>query len=107
MSASAAEATWLLAEAGLTMNQLGRCLGVVGRTVHSWAHGTTPSPRDAERLSELHQLVRGLPAETPEGRRALMLASSNGASLLHRFTAGTPRAQRIQFSIPLIERFGL
>lgn len=107
MSTPSESAAGLLAESGLTANQLGRLTGVAGRTFQYWASGSTPSSGDAKRLAELHDLVAGLPAATPPQRRALLLDSANGQSLFHRFYAATPRAQQIQFPVPLLERLGI
>ncbi|MCC3299271.1 hypothetical protein [Arthrobacter caoxuetaonis] len=106
MKAYASTAAWLLAESGLTANQIGRCLDVPGRALHSWSHGTTPPPRCIERLEELKELILSLPADNPEDRRALLLDSAKGPSLFRRFMDTTPRSQRIQFTVPLIERLG-
>ena len=99
-------ATWLLDESGLTVSQVGRAVGVSARTVHHWTAGAEPSGSAAERLLALRQLVEGLDAQTPAGRRAALLDSSAGASLFSLFLAGTPRAQQVHFPVPVAERLG-
>ncbi|MCC3292588.1 hypothetical protein [Arthrobacter sp. zg-Y1110] len=96
----------LLKSSGLSTAQIGRLTGTSARSVHSWASGTVLSPARAKRLMELHELVFSLDASSPAARLALMLDSSRGQSLFHRFHAATPRPQQIQFPIPVMERLG-
>lgn len=100
-------AAWLGTESGLTSKQIGRALGTGLRAVTSWAAGTQVPPSLAPRLLELHALVSGLEATTPEGRRQLLLSSNQGRSLFQTFVDGTPRGQQIQFTIPVLERLGI
>lgn len=104
---TAKAARQLISDSGLTANQIGRLLGGLGRAVHHWAAGSTPSPRIAARLLELHRLVFSLEADTPEGRRALMLDSSRNPSLFLQFQNETGRPQQIQFPVPVLERLGV
>lgn len=96
----------LLTESGLTAAQLGRLTGVTGRAIHHWASGSAPNARQLGRLRSLHWLVFSLNAQTPEGRRALMLDSSAGPSRFQVFREASGHNQRIQYSIPVIERTG-
>lgn len=104
---TATAAKQLLSGSGLTANQIGRLMGGLGRAVHHWASGSTPSPRMAGRLLDLHRLVFSLDADTPEGRRAIMLDSSRHPSLFLQFQNETGRPQQIQFPVPVLERLGV
>ncbi|WP_272027789.1 helix-turn-helix domain-containing protein [Kocuria rosea] len=95
----------LKAESGLTADQLGRLLGVTRRSIHNWAAGSPIAPKHEPRVRALSELVFGLDATTPEGRRELMLDSSSGPSRFKIFLSSTPRSERIQHHIPVGERF--
>lgn len=94
-------------KSGLTAEQLGRLMGVSRRSIHNWAAGASISATREERVRQLGLLVFGLPADTPEERRALLLDSSTGASLFRQFADADTLHQQIQFPIPVDERLGL
>lgn len=100
-------AAWLGTESGLTSKQIGRALGTGPRTAASWAAGSQVPPFRVARLLELHTLISGLEADSPEGRRRLLLSSGQGRSLFQAFVDGTPRGQQIHFPIPVLERLGI
>lgn len=97
----------LRSESGLTANQLGRLLGVSRRSVYNWAAGSPIAAAREERLRELHSMVLNLPAKSPDMRRNLLLDSSNGPSIFRQFVEGGKKNQRIKYSVPVEERFGL
>ena len=74
---------WLHEQSGLTWDQLGRVFGVSRRAAHMWANGGRMNATNAELLAQLVAIVRALPQEDAEGRRAALLASgSEGRSVL-------------------------
>lgn len=97
----------LKTDSGLTADQLGRLLGVSRRSVHNWAAGATIAPAREERVRALSDLVFSLPAKTPEERRTRLLDSSAGPSLFRQFIEDDSRNERIKYSVPVEERFGL
>lgn len=97
----------LKTDSGLTADQLGRLLGVSRRSVHNWAAGATITPAREERVRALSDLVFSLPSKTPEERRARLLDSSAGPSLFRQFVEDDSRSERIKYSVPVEERFGL
>lgn len=97
----------LKTDSGLTADQLGRLLGVSRRSIHNWAAGATITPGRAERVRALSDLVFNLPSKTPEERRAHLLDSSAGPSLFRQFIEDNSRSERIKYSVPVEERFGL
>lgn len=101
----AAMAQQLKEESGLTAEQLGRMLGVTRRSVHNWAAGASIAPKHRARLQKLHELVFGLAATTPDERRDLLLDSATRPSLYRQLVNGTSRAARVQYPVPMIERF--
>lgn len=64
---------WLHSESGLTWEQIAKLFGVSRRTVHLWASGGSMNSRHFSLLSEVMQIVRGLPVRTPKQRRELLL----------------------------------
>lgn len=73
----------LRALSGLTVDQMGRLMGVSRRSIHNWMNGGSMSRANEERLSRLFEVVQGLPGG-PDQRRAALLDSSSGVSLFHR-----------------------
>lgn len=92
-------------ESGLTADQIGKMLGVTRRSVHNWAAGAAIAAKHQVRLEQLHNLVFGLTAATPDERRDLLLDSVTGPSLYRQFAESTARAVRVQYPVPAIERF--
>ncbi|BCT74179.1 hypothetical protein SCMU_00210 [Sinomonas cyclohexanicum] len=92
----------LLAElrilSGMTVDQLGRLMGVSRRSVHNWLNGGAMSAAHAERLATLTDMVSKLPAETPLQRRAALLDSSGGQSLFHQWISTLPTDAQLQAS---------
>jgi|GEM_PF-5212283 len=101
----AAMAQQLKDDSGLTADQVGKMLGVTRRSVHNWAAGATIAPKHEARLKQLHELVFGLTAATPDERRELLLDSADGPSLYRQFSEGTNRAIRVEYPVPVNERF--
>jgi hypothetical protein len=64
---------WLHYESGLTWEQIANLFDVSRRSVHLWATGGSMNSRHFARLSEVTQMIRGLPASTPKERRELLL----------------------------------
>lgn len=77
---------------GLSVQQIARAFGVANRSVHNWMRGRRMSPPNEERLAELLAEVRGLPSDTPEGRRAT--AASRKARTKHLQLLGAERTPR-------------
>lgn len=101
----AAMAQQLKDESGLTVDQVGKMLGVTRRSVHNWATGAPIAPKHEARLEQLHELVFGLNAANPDERRELLLDSANGPSLYRQFSEDTDRAIRVEYPVPVNERF--
>lgn len=97
----------LKTDSGLTADQLGRLLGVSRRSVHNWAAGSTVAPVHEKRVRELSDLVFTLAATSPKERLNLLLDSTRGPSLFKQFSDGQVSNQKIKYSVPLNERFGL
>lgn len=92
-------------ESGLTADQLGKALGVTRRSVHNWAAGAAIAPKHQARLQQLHDLVFGIAAAGPDERRDILLDSATGPSLYRVFADGTTRPARVEYPVPVIERF--
>ncbi|WNM27359.1 hypothetical protein RN607_14340 [Demequina capsici] len=101
----AAMAQQLKDESGLTADQLGKMLGVTRRSVHNWAAGAAIAPKHQARLQQLHDLVFELEATNLAERRDILLDSATGPSLYRQFADGTTRAARVEYPVPMIERF--
>ena len=97
----------LRAESGLTDGQIARLMGVPVRAVHHWASGSEMPPRRAERLKVIADRIFDIHAESPEDRRAHLLSSSHGKSILQQMLDDAPHDQVIQFPVPLLERLGV
>lgn len=97
--------THLKNESGLTANQLGRLLGVTNRSIHHWVAGSPVAVKYEDRIRTLSEVVFGLNASTPEDRRAMMLDSRSGPSLFKHFLDTASHPERLQYSIPVSERF--
>jgi hypothetical protein len=70
---------------GLTGDQIARLCGVSRRAVHLWASGGRINAMHQERLSRLVAIIDTLPGQTPEQRRAALLApGSAGSSIFDR-----------------------
>lgn len=59
---------------GLTWDQLARLFGVSRRALHLWASGGRMNAANHEQLARLLALIDALPGDTPEQRRAALLA---------------------------------
>lgn len=99
--------TRLKNDSGLTINQIGRALGVSKRSVYNWSKGATVSPLKESRIRDLNNLVFSLDADSPSERRRLLLNSSRGSSIYKKFLDSGKQNQQIQYSIPVREIFGL
>jgi len=79
---------WLHENSGLTWDQLGKLFGVSRRTVHLWANGARMNAPNAEALAQAVRMVRQVAGQTPEDRRAAILAQTDGrTSLFEAFAA--------------------
>lgn len=76
---------------GLSVQQIARAFGVANRSVHNWMRGRRMSPPNDERLAELLAEVRGLPSDTPEGRRRLLLHAKHGRSIFNYWALSAPQ----------------
>ena len=81
---------------GLTIDQIGRLMGVSRRAVHKWLSGGAMSAINEERLQHLLEVVLGLGEDTPEARRAALLSAANGPSLMYRLVQELPESARLQ-----------
>jgi len=97
----------LKSESGLNADQLGRLLGVSRRSIHGWAAGGSISPAREERLMDLHAQIFNLEATSAEQRRDIILGSTNGPSLFRIWSEQAKANQRIQYTVPIEERFSL
>lgn len=97
----------LKSESGLTADQLGRLLGVTRRSIHNWAAGSPVASIHEERVRDLYQRIMAIDATTPQQRRGLLLASSNGRSLFKTFAGTAAQQERVQFDVPVTERLGI
>lgn len=91
-------------ESGLTADQLGRALGVTRRSIHNWVSGSPIADKHVPRIVDLYEITFGLPAETADERRALLLESTAGASLYRQFADGVSSSARMQYPVPTSER---
>lgn len=99
--------TRLKNDSGLTINQIGRALGVSKRSVYNWSKGAPVSPLKESRIRDLNNLVFSLDADSPSERRRLLLDSSHGTSIYKKFLDSGKKNQQIQYSVPVRELFGL
>ena len=99
--------TMLKNDSGLTIDQIGRALGVSKRSVYNWSKGATVSPLKEARIRDLNNLVFSLDADSPSERRRLLLNSSHGPSIYKKFLDSGKKNQQIQYSVPVREIFGL
>lgn len=96
----------LLDDTLMTGSQLARLMGVTERRVQHWMSGTPIAADQAERLKYIIAAVAQLDASTPEERHAALLDSSRGPSPFRLLLDNAPEGQRIQYPVPLSERFG-
>jgi DNA-binding transcriptional regulator YiaG len=87
----------LRAISGLTIDQVGRLLGVSRRSVHNWLNGSVMAAVHAERLSSLINVISAIPASSAIERRAVLFDSSRGVSLFHQLLAQQPEQAQLQF----------
>ena len=97
----------IVTDSGLTINQIGRALGVSKRSVYNWSKGASVSPLKESRIRDLNNLVFSLNADSPSERRRLLLDSSHGTSIYKKFLDSGKKNQQIQYSVPVREIFGL
>ncbi len=81
---------------GLTIDQIGRLFGVSRRSVHNWISGNAMSTQHEERAAKILAIVQMLPGSTSAERRAALLDSSRGTSLLHQLVAARSEGVRLQ-----------
>ena len=91
---------------GLTAKELGHVFNVSRRSIHNWADGNPISAANTQRIRDFHALVSSLDARSPEERRALLLSSTNGKSLVEQFIAEGQRGHQLQHTLPVMERLG-
>lgn len=84
------------ADSGLTWDQLARLFGVSRRAVHHWASGGRMNAVNEEHLNEIQEVIRGLPGKSPEDRRSLILASSEGTSIFEQLKSKRPASEVLQ-----------
>lgn len=87
---------------GLNWDQIGRALGVAARTARLIGLGETgehSGSASAHQIAEaLLAEVAALPGNTPEERRAVLLASGAGPSVFAAWLKRAPKHQRIQYT---------
>ncbi len=88
---------------GLSLKQIARACGEIDRVLLNGAL----KGYGAQRFEEFEILLHSIPGDTPAVRRLIVLNSSQGASIFSKFSQGTRRPQRIQFSVPVKERLGI
>lgn len=81
---------------GLTASQVARLFGVSRRSVNHWLAGKPMAPQHEERLSLLLTAIQGLPGDTPDDRRSVLLNSANGMSLFHQLVQQAPTPATLQ-----------
>jgi DNA-binding XRE family transcriptional regulator len=91
---------WLHENSGLTWDQLGRLFGVSRRTVHLWANGARVNAHNTEGLALAVRMVKGIAAQTPEDRRAAILAQTNGQTSPFETFAASRRNGRELMNAP-------
>lgn len=92
----AKQVTELRVLSGLTTDQVAKLMGVTRRSIHNWVGGSVMTSQNQDRLAYLLSLIRALPADTPEARRATLLNSSTGRSLFHQLLDDLTHGARIQ-----------
>lgn len=65
----------ILESSGLTAKQVARCFNIVPRTLQSWQTLGIPARYDSL-VNNMYAVITGLPVDTPEARRRLLLDSS-------------------------------
>ena len=79
MTTASADAIRQLHDAsGLDWGELASLFGVSRNALHLWARGGLINPHHATRIEELTQVVAGLRAHTPAGRRLELYLHPNG-----------------------------
>lgn len=111
MSATDSEGTSLRKRAealgeltGVSFDQIARAIGI---TSARGLYNSSIHPNAQKRFDEFEDLLKYVPGETKEERRAQLFDSSKGASIFRKFNDATVRDQRIQHTIPVNERLGL
>jgi len=81
---------------GLTTDQIARLMGVSRRSIHNWINGSSMALNHAERASRLLAVIRALPGQSPEERKAVLLDSHSGQSMFHKLLTEQSHDARIQ-----------
>lgn len=97
----------LRAMTDLTFDQVARIMGVSRRSVHSWMAGGPLSSANEERVFEVSRVVASLRGSTAPERRAALLDSSQGESLLAQLTASARHATVVAKANSVSDRISL